>query len=75
MVNADTLQPAAIAISRLQSMHIAMSRMMHVVCASYDGTAIEPYPCAGYLQDGLEVRGLVDVRAGSDEESWTSRSS
>jgi hypothetical protein len=41
MVNADTLQPGAIAISRLQSMQVAISRIMHVACASYDGTAIE----------------------------------
>jgi hypothetical protein len=41
MVNTDTVQPAAIAISRLQSMHVAISRIMHVACASYDSTAIE----------------------------------
>ena len=41
MVNAETVQPAAIAISRLQSMQVAISRMMHVACASYDSTAIE----------------------------------
>jgi hypothetical protein len=45
MVNADTLQPAAIDISRLQSMHVAISRIMHAACASYYSTAIEH---AGY---------------------------